>query len=262
MVITIEDKPNKSTFVFNFDLSNSLNERNYSVSVFKNNLEKNKVLKSFLINDKLFQFAIGKGFETAQLNVFDLNTKKIIKTFTYTKNNLGVYNNFYVRNKEVTPDEKSFFKIYKYLNSTFVTVKKNPANEYEINIGSFSNIKISGFNNLNQFESSVPMQTSYNSEQLPYGTNFYFKELLLEFPDNEHLKMSHFTLLLDNELNKIDSESKNILNNLNSQKKIDLARQRNIKKRNQKYRSYIRLKNKFRFVEYVSSKDIVYFYEY
>jgi hypothetical protein len=264
VVITIEDRKNNSTFVFKFDLSNPpLSERNFSVSIFKNSLEKNKVLKSFLIDDKLFQFAINKGFKTAQLNVFNLETNKIIKIINYSEEDFKHYNNFYEGIKEVTPDENDFFKIYKNLNSIFITVKKNLDSVYEINIGSIANNKISTYNNLNQFGSSVPtMQISYNSEQLPYGTNSYFNDQLLEFSDNKHLVVNHFTLLLDIDLNKIDSESKNILNNFNNQEKIELARQRNIKKRDRKYRSYISLKNKFRFIEYVSSKNMIYFYEY
>ncbi len=96
-----------------------------------------------------------------------------------------------------------------------------------------------------------------------YGTSLYFREQLLDHPKNSnHSYLKNCSLFLDKDLVKYKSDSKSLVNKIKHIEKIDKARQRDVKKRNKEYRSYINLKNKFRFIEYVSSEKSIYFYEY
>jgi len=260
VIITSENLEDKLTHVFKFDLSKSLNEKNYSLSNFKNKLEKNKILKSFLVDDKLFQFAIDKGFKTAELNIFDFDTQEILKTFQYSNESFQPYNKCFHGREEIDPEKTNFLRNYRNLISPFITVEENQEYGYEVNIGSLP--IISNYYALTDatdhgFQSS----TVYIEQQI--GTSFYFREQLLDnSKNNNHSHIKHFSLLLDNKLDKHDSESKSMLDKIKHLDKIDKARERNVKKNDKKYRSYISLKNKFRFIEYDSSENTVYVYEY
>ncbi len=261
VIIISENPENKSTHVFKFDLSKSIKEKRYFISEYKNKLEKNKILKSFLIDNKLFQFAVGKSYKTAQLNIFNLDSEEIIKSFQYSKENFNTYNKCFHGREEIDPEKSDFLRNFRNLNFPFIIVEKNQEIGYEVNIGSLP----IATNNSMQFGPAG----NYSSQQTihvlgqQYGTSLYFSEQLLDYPKNSnHSYLKHFSLLLDNKLDKYDSVSKSLMDKIKHIEKIDKARQRDVKKRNKKYRSYISLKNKFRFIEYVSSEKTVYFYEY
>ena len=116
------------------------NRYEVSFEKFSSSLLKNRIHKSFLTKEHLFQFSVGR--KEAILDIHDHNTKKKITSFYYSSEQFGPYHEYYFKGEKTEPKENRFFKSFNkfgigttYFPAPFITVNRASDNGYVIEIG-------------------------------------------------------------------------------------------------------------------------------
>ncbi len=212
LLLTLDIKKNASSYFVEFDLVPNSNSKQFvEIKQFKSNFLKVKQIRSFYIENKLFQFSL-TGQE-ASLKILDIKTALVLNEFRYTKLNFGPYNKYFFKSKETKPNPKKFFNSFKkfrptveYLPTIFVVVNKSSNGGFIVESGHIDS-KIYHYNNFYDWQSQWHMQLEQdfqdrvrnNSFPPDRGPNANF-ELVMKEKDS--LRKTSFILALNKNLNK------------------------------------------------------------
>lgn len=210
-------KSDETSYVIKLDLNNLKENSQYVVNQLHSSLGNTRQIRSFITDNKLFQF--GVDFEFAKLHVFDLNTGESLNSYTYTKENFGPYNKYYFKTEEIEPKPERFFNSFRkmrigstYLPTIFIVVNKGHDNSYIVETGhingatySYNNYYMDHFWWMHQIN-SIP--TFHGAPGFGPNPSLFQPEITQS--DDESLRKTSFMLALDHTLQKLDSIPKSI----------------------------------------------------
>jgi len=229
LILTRDVKKKANTSFLKLDL-NKTQKQYLNFREFKNKLKKVKQIRSFYFEDKLFQFAISS--QDASLQIFDVSTGLILKTFDYTKSNFGPYNKYFFKSKEIEPNPSRFFNSFKkfrpysmYFPSIFIVANKSTDNGFVVEMGHI-NGAVYNYNSFNMMWQMQQMQWQMQNNIMNFhppsfrGPDGIFDYEYVKTTDNGIRKTS-FILSLDKNLNKTEKVATTIFKKDTLRKKID-----------------------------------------